>query len=425
MNGTVVEKLPDDVIERANSVDLTELVGKFVELHKIGPREFAGRCPKCGGEDRFHVWPEDGNWHCLGRDNGRNGCGKHGDAIAFVMFVEGVSFREAVEQLTNGAVRTVTIKREHRDAGAKAEKQTDDWQKKASAIVAESQRRLWDDVGAVGREYLESRGLDSGTWMAYGLGYDPAVHVQGTDGKVKAPAIVMPWFSQSGGLVAIRYRYLVPQDGARLKSEPGSKLRGRMYGGQVLPPVDFDADGSSIEKKFTLLLIEGEINAMSCWQVAHDTRLDVLSTGGQGQALTISDKLIDFAKRYGKVLVWFDEPSVSKGVVDRIPGSYGVRSPLRKDAASNIVFGEDGKPKKIDANDMLRDGTLGGFLAMMRAEAADNIADIENLLWNLYDAALLPAGLDDSTASVVKELSRRLGRQSRLVKVEENRWVAR
>ena len=38
------------------------LESKFgISLHQVTATEWAGPCPKCGGEDRFRVWPEAGN----------------------------------------------------------------------------------------------------------------------------------------------------------------------------------------------------------------------------------------------------------------------------------------------------------------------------------------------------------------------------
>jgi len=45
-----------------------------IQLKKVGRDEYAGPCPWCGGEDRFHVW-ERGNYWCR---PGPGHCGKEG-----------------------------------------------------------------------------------------------------------------------------------------------------------------------------------------------------------------------------------------------------------------------------------------------------------------------------------------------------------
>ena len=49
------------------SVDLLALVGADSRLVKVASTrggEYAGPCPFCGGEDRFRVQPEQGQWFC-------------------------------------------------------------------------------------------------------------------------------------------------------------------------------------------------------------------------------------------------------------------------------------------------------------------------------------------------------------------------
>src|SRR3990167_764534 len=88
-------RIPEDQIERLKTeVSLVRLVeAKGVELHRHG-KDWLGRCP-------FHddktpslvVTPESNLWHCLGA------CNVGGSVIDWVMKVEGVSFRHAVELL--------------------------------------------------------------------------------------------------------------------------------------------------------------------------------------------------------------------------------------------------------------------------------------------------------------------------------------
>ena len=57
-----------------------------------GP-EYHGPCPGCGGEDRFHVWPEQhpgrgGSYWC-------RQCGKAGDGIQFLRDFGGLTFKDA------------------------------------------------------------------------------------------------------------------------------------------------------------------------------------------------------------------------------------------------------------------------------------------------------------------------------------------
>ena len=37
--------------------NLVDLVSQTITLQRVSGEEWAGPCPKCGGEDRFHVSP--------------------------------------------------------------------------------------------------------------------------------------------------------------------------------------------------------------------------------------------------------------------------------------------------------------------------------------------------------------------------------
>ena len=72
--------------------DLVELVGRHVQLKKAGAN-YSGLCPfHAEKSPSFTVSPAKQFFHCFG-------CGKHGDAIGFLMEHTGVSFMEAVQDL--------------------------------------------------------------------------------------------------------------------------------------------------------------------------------------------------------------------------------------------------------------------------------------------------------------------------------------
>jgi len=81
--------------------NVLELAGKRVQLRKAASTnggEWQGPCPGCGGKDRFHVWPnqrEGGSYWC----RPGKGCGKYGDNIQFLIDFEGMTFRQACNEL--------------------------------------------------------------------------------------------------------------------------------------------------------------------------------------------------------------------------------------------------------------------------------------------------------------------------------------
>ncbi len=91
--------IPAELIEQARDADLITVAQRYgVTLRRAATNEFAGACLVCGGRDRFAINVKKRIWNC-------RQCSVGGDAIAFVMHVDGCGFREAIEKLT-GASQT-------------------------------------------------------------------------------------------------------------------------------------------------------------------------------------------------------------------------------------------------------------------------------------------------------------------------------
>jgi DNA primase len=92
-------RIPEPEIERVkHQTDLLALVrSRGVELKKHGSKDWIGRCPFHPDKEtpNFIVSPDKGLFHCMV-------CGKAGNAIQFVQFHDGVSFRHAFEVLAHG-----------------------------------------------------------------------------------------------------------------------------------------------------------------------------------------------------------------------------------------------------------------------------------------------------------------------------------
>jgi putative DNA primase/helicase len=81
-------------IDRARAVDIGDMiVQRSIKLRGRG-QQFWGPCPRCGGRDRFGIHIGKQVFHC-------RGCGGHGHgAIDLIMFLDNVTFREAIEVIT-------------------------------------------------------------------------------------------------------------------------------------------------------------------------------------------------------------------------------------------------------------------------------------------------------------------------------------
>lgn len=274
------------------------------------------------------------------------------------------------------------------------------WFEESAKLLRQHQIAL---PGSEGAAYLRGRGLTPVTWAAYGLGF---AHAPSRDANADLPAIAMPWY-RGGKLTAIRYRFLAPRGKQKITSLPESKFGGVLFGGQGLPEwihPQLPEGEKGLEQFCTLVLCEGEINAMSIWQVAFESRLHVMSLGSEtGQ---LSAGAVAFAERYGRVIVWMDKEELAKKLMSQIPGAYGFSSPGGK-----------------DANDLLQAGTLGGQLVALRWQAARTDDERRRLVWDLWDAANEGEGLDGSTVKAFQKLCDKTERNFDLIEQRPGAWV--
>lgn len=159
--------IPDDKIKEVRErAGILELVSDYVGLKKSGS-SYMGLCPfHMEKTPSFTVNPGRGIFHCFG-------CGAGGDAFAFVMRIEGLSFPEAVKFLA----KRVGVPIEERPLTS-VEKEREDEREalfRISELAAKFYRRLLleDKSGAPGRLYLERRGVDQETAEAYRMGFAP------------------------------------------------------------------------------------------------------------------------------------------------------------------------------------------------------------------------------------------------------------
>ncbi len=275
------------------------------------------------------------------------------------------------------------------------------WLEKAEALVSDAHRELMEQVGfSEGGEYLIKRGIEPHAWAAYNLGYAPAVALPGTwDTKIrthtqpKQPAIVIPWY-RGGKLTGVRFRFLqtheyTDTDGKARKvkttSLHDSDFTGVLYGGQAL--------AGCAEELRTLVLCEGELNAISIWQMAEPWNWDVLSLGSESAKLTPA--MIAYAEKFERVIVWMDRPELVKELMACIGGARGVSSPM--------IDGE-----KQDANRLLQSEQLGGLLVKVRYLACQDDTERRRLFYNVNDA-IAQRHMDVGACEVAMQIAEGLG----------------
>lgn len=378
----MIEKVQIEEIKER--FDLLAYAGQRSELRKVAAGEWAGPCPMCGGDDRFHVRAD--GWFCRHCKNE-----PWQDAIELVRLLENCSFNDAVARMAGNAIATPSEQRRPMASPGKKE-QPADWAGNAFALLATAQEALYSEKDTRGAEYLTARGLTPAIWRRFGLGYKSDCGLPGTwNAETKErtyspqPAILMPWYA-GRRLVALRYRFLDKHTYIDIGNKEqtnkqgalfGSEFAGRLFGGQSM--------ARACENLRTLIICEGEINTMSIYQVAGETRVDVLSIGGESSHLTPA--MVAYARRFKHVMVWADRPEVAKGLMEDLPGAYGVASPGGQ-----------------DANDLLRAGHLGGYLTAWRFTMCQSKEQRDALYFDLWDAAQFGAELDAGTLQVMQHI---------------------
>ncbi|GLH72182.1 hypothetical protein GETHLI_06840 [Geothrix limicola] len=148
-----------EIVERVrDATDLLALVGSAVKLRKQGSAH-VGLCPfHAERSPSFQVVPGRGFYHCFG-------CGKHGDAFAWLMEREGMSFPEALEQLARAAGIDLPQRRERPSAEVDLETRM---RSALDAAQAFFEAQLARHEGA--RAYLRNRGYEGAFLAEAGFG---------------------------------------------------------------------------------------------------------------------------------------------------------------------------------------------------------------------------------------------------------------
>jgi DNA primase len=155
-----------EIDEIKNRLNIAEVIGEYIRLTKAGSNHKA-LCPFHNEKSpSFMVSEERGSWHCFG-------CGKGGDVLSFVMELEGVGFREALEQLASKA--GVELKRTMiNDQGTMKNEKKDNLYKILELATKWYEKNLWEGRGREKiLQYLRERGLNDQSIKKFRLGYAP------------------------------------------------------------------------------------------------------------------------------------------------------------------------------------------------------------------------------------------------------------
>lgn len=158
----------DEIIEEIKSAnDIIDVISSYVTLKRKG-NGFFGLCPfhkeKTGS---FAVSPDKQIYHCFG-------CGEGGNVIRFIMKIENIGFKEALEFLADRAKITLptvdynNINLSQAEIIAKEEKKREMYE-----INKAAGRFFFNNIekSEIAKEYIAKRKIDAKTVAKYGLGF--------------------------------------------------------------------------------------------------------------------------------------------------------------------------------------------------------------------------------------------------------------
>ena len=141
---------------------IAEIIGRHVRLLRRG-REFTGLCPFHQEKTpSFTVSEEKGFYHCFG-------CNQHGNAVDFVMAIEGLDFSQAILRCADLAGLPPPIR-----AGNKSTEADKTLYQANDAAARWFSGCLSAPSGKKAQHYLERRGLEPEVISRFGLGYAPS-----------------------------------------------------------------------------------------------------------------------------------------------------------------------------------------------------------------------------------------------------------
>ena len=142
--------------------DIVEVISQYIHLKRSG-RNYFGICPFHNEKSpSFSVSPDKQIFHCFG-------CGVGGNVITFISKIEGIGFKEAIENLAERANISLPVNTSQEDS-KKEELKSKVY--KVNAFTADYyHKRLYEPKSKIGQEYVKKRKLTNETLEAYNLGF--------------------------------------------------------------------------------------------------------------------------------------------------------------------------------------------------------------------------------------------------------------
>lgn len=381
--------IPDDKVQEVRDrVDIVDLVGRYVELRRSG-RNYVGLCPFHQEKSpSFNVNPALKGYKCFG-------CGAGGDAIRFVMEIEGKGFLETIRKLAE--LYGVSLPAGVGQGGGGPDRNERDDAYLVMRTAAELYRSILLEApeGEAGRAYLETRGITPEAAAAFHLGYAPAPAEAGWDTLARAlqDKGSSAGMAQRLGLLRASERRGSVYDAFRGRLmfpviQPGGEVIA--FSGRVVPPHDQVTDGSpppkyvnssesflfhksktlfglavarpAIRDKGRAILVEGNLDVVKLHQQGHGETVAPLGTS------FTDDQARLLARFTQQVVMCFDGDKAGRGAAGK-----ALPLLLEQDLDVRLVLLPDGEdPDSLGADrfaNLLADARSALEVAMTRLAA--------------------------------------------------------
>ncbi len=305
------------------SLDIVELVGRFVRLRPAG-ENWKGLCPfHAEKTPSFNVNPRKGIFKCFG-------CGVGGDAFAFIMRQDKLTFPEAVRELARIAGVAMPEERGG-SAGGSGREELFRAMDLAARLYAEA---LWKPGGERARAYLDRRGIDPELARRFGLGLAPegweflreVMRGEGAGDDVLVTAgLVVPRPSSSGAYDRFRGRLIFP---IRDLQSRVVALGGRAFGDEQPKYLNspetpiyskgnhfyaLNVAGDTIRAKGRALLVEGYVDCLMAHQYGFTETIAALGTSFTAAQLRLFTRFCG----EGEIITFFDADAAGQKAAER------------------------------------------------------------------------------------------------------------
>lgn len=343
----------DDVREVKSRLDIAEVIGDYVVLRKSG-QTYWGKCPFHNEKTpSFSVSPERQTFHCFG-------CGKGGDVYTFIMEIENLDFREALERLAERAgVKLQGF------SGNSIENKVSKGNMLKHALDYFI-RSLHDTSGEAARAYLARRSITKDDMRRFELGWAPPSwdslfrHLSGmnfTEEQIVESGlaaqgtrnaydrfrgrVMFPIYSATDRLIGFGGRIL-DGDGAKYLNSPESVLFNKRNNLYLMNKAKIQ-----IREKKHAILVEGYMDAIRCHLSGYTNTVASLGT-----SLT-EDQAILIKRMTGLCYICYDSDSAGQEAALR--GMYTLQKQGVSVKIVRLTGGKD--PDEV----LLQDGGLQMF----------------------------------------------------------------